>query len=135
MNLDPILGVGRDARYLSPVLKTELTYTGNVPFPQQTLTGAITHNYEMVLYAIVSVSVNNATAFGGEVDVFLSIDNEQIAKYVVPTGQAGQAVYEIVNIGRLFQNYKNFQVVHGGATNGGGAANYTVSVTYFSKEI
>jgi len=134
MAFDAILGVGREPRYIGGVITNDLTYTGGVPFPQNTTTSTVTTGYAHFLYAIVSVVLNNAIAYGTEVNVILNIGNDQIIKYAIPTGQAGQVVYEVVPINKVVVNPISVTVVDGGI-GAGGATNYTWRVVTYHKAV
>lgn len=123
----PMQGIG--------ISQNELNYTGGVPFPIQELTSTISNRYALFKYAIVSVTINNAIAFGAEVVVRLFIDSDVLAQYTIPTGQTGQVLYDTVAINKVYQNANNVRVEHGGILNGGGATNYTIRVTTFSTEV
>jgi hypothetical protein len=122
----PMQGIG--------TTKHEMEYTGNVPFPQQTIISSISAGYAFFKYAIISVTINNAVAFGSEVQLSVRVGSDQIAQYVIPTGQIGQVIYDTVQIGRVFQNAAEIATTHGGFA-AGGAASYTISVTAFSSEV
>lgn len=132
MPFDFILGAGREPQHLGGVMRKDVEYNGNVPFPAETVSATISEGNIMALYAIASVQVNNAVAYGNPVILQLRIANDIFARYTLPTGQTGQVLYELVPIGANYVNPVSFSMLHGGE-GAGGASNYTIKCSFFYR--
>jgi len=132
MGYNAVLGLGFENASIGGASIAEATYEGNVPFPQQDLTATIGSSRVQVFHAIVSIALNNATAYGSEVNVAVRLGERNLAKYVIPTGQQGQVVTETIPIGDVFYNVSALTATHGGLA-AGAATNYTIKISVFFR--
>lgn len=136
MPFNEFFGVGRDPRYLGGLKEAVITISKFTPVLEETTT-TISDKHIFAAYVIVSVTAKNEYPTPSEptVNLAITLGNEKLAQYVLPTGQVGQVLYETVNVGTTHINPNALKVNWGyDAVFGGDRTYYDIKVTLFYKE-
>jgi len=126
------LGMGRDPRYVRPIRQYTAIHDGNLSSMGATITTAIDSDQQVATHMLVSVKCNDTNiSINGRFDI--TVAGDIVAQYAIPAGQQGQAIFEIVPIGKELLNAGN--LILNTAMDVGPAQNVTIKITLFTTSI
>jgi len=133
MGYDAVLSMGRDPRMARSIKNYQATFSAAVGTEVITTT-TIDADPQLAMYILVSLNINNTSGATNPLfEVF--VGEAMISRYIIPQGQVGQAIYEVVPINRELWGTGNTLRLRVVSDDTGQGLNVTIKISLFTATI